>query len=302
MPVSFSLAPQSSQSARQQQLKRTFLLDRHLKNTTASSPTPLVPVQLWRIDRFAFSITLGISQADCVTIFEEEVSTPQFNFHFERLPRSVQVALEAPQALPPGERRDLVRCIAHDMMQVSPRPRREFIRSVAEAVVKRFPACLQDRTVNGKVFGRGYDSLFQQLENRVENLGRVKQQGLPSCVKTKKCSYGCANWQPVCLQPVETVAEKIQFLKGEAQKTLRDIDVPLAQTCMDATYSEQRRFINSDAPVHSTAEVREEWPLLFHKSFFYKHACQLLGKNMRVRAPSNGKYLCLRITSVCYIH
>ncbi|XP_070379227.1 uncharacterized protein [Dermacentor albipictus] len=223
----------------------------------------------------------GISQADCVTIFEEEVSTPQFNFHFERLPRSVQVALEAPQALPPGERRDLVRCIAHDMMQVSPRPRREFIRSVAEAVVKRFPACLQDRTVSGKVFGRGYDSLFQQLENRVENLGRVKQQELPSCVKTKKYSYGCANWQPVCLQPVETIAEKIQFLKGEAQKTLRDIDVPLAQTCMDATYSEQRRFINSDAPVHSTAEVREEWPLLFHKSFFYKHACQLLGKNMR---------------------
>ncbi|XP_070386471.1 uncharacterized protein [Dermacentor albipictus] len=222
----------------------------------------------------------GISQADCATIFEE-VSTPQFNFHFERLPRSVQVALEAPQAHPPGERRDLVRCIAHDMMQVSPRPRREFIRSVAEAMVKRFPACLQDHTVSGKVFGRGYISLFQQLENRVENLGRVKQQELPSCVKTKKYSYGCANWQPVCLQPVETVAEKIQFPKGEAQKTLRDIDVPLAQTSMDATYSEQRRFINSDAPVHSTAEVREEWPLLFHKSFFYKHACQLLGKNMR---------------------
>lgn len=88
-----------------------------------------------------------------MTIVEDEVSIPQFNFHFENLPRSVQDALQAAQALPPRERRDLVRCIAYDMMHVSPRPRREFIRSVTEAIVRRFPVCLQDRTVNGKVLG-----------------------------------------------------------------------------------------------------------------------------------------------------
>lgn len=96
------------------------------------------------------------------------------------------------------------------------------------------------------------------------------------------------------MQPVETIAEKVQFLKEEGQKTLREINVTLAQTCMDATYGEQRTFIKSDAPVHSTAEVKEEWALPFHKPFFYKHACQLLGKNVKVRTP-NGKYLCLAL-------
>ncbi|KAH6923533.1 hypothetical protein HPB50_002155 [Hyalomma asiaticum] len=213
-----------------------------------------------------------------------ESSVSQFSLNLDALPRNVQLALKEPQPLPPRERRQLVRCITDDMFRVSIRPRRDFIRSVAEAIVRHFPASLEDRGIDGKVLGRGYDSLLKQLENRVENESRRNPRApLTVTLKTaRKHSYGCANWQPLDLQPAQTTDERIQFLKEEGRKALRDINVPLALTHMEATYSEQRSYINSEEPTHNISEMKEEWPLLFHKPFFYRHAYQLLGKDVKV--------------------
>ncbi|XP_037572318.2 uncharacterized protein LOC119454467 [Dermacentor silvarum] len=49
---------------------------------------------------------------------------------------------------------------------------------------------------------------------------------------------------------------------------------------MEDLYTEQRTFINTE-PFPHTLTVKEEWPLLFVRPFFYGHADKLLGKNVK---------------------
>ncbi|KAL1437438.1 hypothetical protein MTO96_048926 [Rhipicephalus appendiculatus] len=66
------------------------------------------------------------------------------------------------------------------------RPRRDLIREAAAAVVQAFPDALEDRGLGGGLLGRGYDSLFQQLESRVENVTRGRPSILPDVQKHRK--------------------------------------------------------------------------------------------------------------------
>ncbi|XP_049269012.1 uncharacterized protein LOC119384100 [Rhipicephalus sanguineus] len=152
-------------------------------------------------------------------------------------------------------------------------------------MVKAYPAALEDRSINGSLLGRGYDSLFQQLEARVENIHRGKR-GIPSSTpvstqKSAKMSYGCMNWQPRPVLHTDELDEKQQFLQREARKSPKDMDLSLAMVYMEDTYGAQRQFINSGSPVHHATEIKREWPLLFHRPFFYKHVAQLLGKDAK---------------------
>ncbi|KAH7950338.1 hypothetical protein HPB49_022660 [Dermacentor silvarum] len=115
-------------------------------------------------------------------------------------PNSLQEALENQAPLLPRERRELVRRVADQLLLKQSRPRREEIRSAAAQVVAAYPLSLEDRKLDGGLLGRGYDSLFQQLENRVENLNRGKRSTSPagpSSLGARRWAYGCANWQPV---------------------------------------------------------------------------------------------------------
>ncbi|KAH7941775.1 hypothetical protein HPB49_017405 [Dermacentor silvarum] len=153
----------------------------------------------------------------------------QFKLEIDRLPVSVQTALEANGPLPPRERRELVRSTVDQLTKFCSRPRRELIKSVASAIVLKFPSALQDKAIGGHLLGRGYDSLFQQLENRVENIYRGKQPASPSNERkhqrSKKWSYGCIDWQPRRnLEHPQDIEEKINFLKQEGRKSLKDVN------------------------------------------------------------------------------
>lgn len=209
----------------------------------------------------------------------------QFKLEIDRLPVSVQTALEANGPLPPRERRELVRSTVDQLTKFCSRPRRELIKSVASAIVLKFPSALQDKAIGGHLLGRGYDSLFQQLENRVENIYRGKQPASPSNERkhqrSKKWSYGCIDWQPRRnLEHPQDIEEKINFLKQEGRKSLKDVNVPVALLYMGETYPEQRNFVNSD-PFPTTTQVKEECPLLFKRPFFYQHSDKLLGKDVK---------------------
>lgn len=124
----------------------------------------------------------------------------QFKLEIDILPQSVQTALQADGPLPPRERRELVRSTVDQLTTFRSRPRQEVIKSVASAIVLKFPSALQDKAIGGHLLGRGNDSLFQQLEKRVENICRGKRPASPSNERkhqrSKKWSYGCINWQP----------------------------------------------------------------------------------------------------------
>ncbi|XP_037523137.2 uncharacterized protein LOC125756139 [Rhipicephalus sanguineus] len=173
------------------------------------------------------------------------------------------------------------------MTTMCSRPRRNLIREAAISVVQAFPDALEDRSLDGRLLGRGYDSFFQQLEIRVANntYRRVKATVAPGAQwcsrKAVKDSYGCVNWQPARnSEPSEDIDNKIQFLKREGKKSLEEIDVPLCHDYMEETYPEQRSFINAD-PAPCISKVKEEWPMLFHRPFFYKHGNKLLAKDVR---------------------
>ncbi|XP_077512924.1 uncharacterized protein LOC144124134 [Amblyomma americanum] len=200
---------------------------------------------------------------------EGETAALQVDFTFKvdtgSFPETVLACLRpGGPLLRPKDRRDLVQCI------------------VGQMVAK---CSLKDRGVDGHLLGRGYDSLFQQMENRVENMTRGKRQ--PSQVPDRKSkkranvSYGCLNWQPILNSSGDAAQEKVRFLRQEGLKSAREINLPLALQYMQETYGDQRDYINSDNPVHQTREIKAQWPLLFHARFFYGHADQLLGKDVK---------------------
>ncbi|KAL1429659.1 hypothetical protein MTO96_015927 [Rhipicephalus appendiculatus] len=106
----------------------------------------------------------------------EETGATRQLVSLDFLPAAMRKALEAPVPLPPRERRELVRIVGLQLSEKSCRPRREQIRSAAAQVVAAYPLSLEDRGINGQLLGRGYDSFFQQLENRIENMSRGKRQ------------------------------------------------------------------------------------------------------------------------------
>uniref|UniRef100_A0A6M2D3D7 Protein synganglion overexpressed n=1 Tax=Rhipicephalus microplus TaxID=6941 RepID=A0A6M2D3D7_RHIMP len=214
-----------------------------------------------------------------------------FSFHLEYVPNFVQKALKARRPLPQRERRDLVRCVAEQLTTMSDRPQRNLIRQAAMDVVRAFPDALLDRNLDGRLLGTGYDSFFQQLESLIENVAsqRVKrtvvstaQQLQQSCGRrAAKDLYGCVNWQPATnSDPPEEVDERIQFLKREAKKGPKEIDARRCSDYMEEMYPEQRSFINADPPP-SISAVKDQWPMLFHRPFFYNHGNKLLAKDVK---------------------
>lgn len=68
-----------------------------------------------------------------------------------------------------------MRSVVEQMTRATSRPHGELIRSTSEELINMYPSVLQDRSVGGQIVGRGYDSVFQQTENRIENTNRGKR-------------------------------------------------------------------------------------------------------------------------------
>lgn len=246
--------------------------------------------------------TSGVQQRVLSAERSPELETTSFVLQLELLPCSAQDALVAGKALITRDRLELVRIVVNNLMQKSSRPPRDCIRRVAEELVKTFPSSLEDRGIDGQMMGTGYGSLLRQLENRIENQNRGKRLSAPEAQKShpqrksSKSSYGCLNWQPRSSGggDIHDANENKEWMKREALKATKDLDLSRAMELSTATYSDQRAYINSVNPIHSAREVKEEWPLLFHKPLFYAHVKTLLGKNIEETFPE-GLKLCTEL-------
>lgn len=146
-------------------------------------------------------------------------------------------------------------------------------------------SCLfQDRALGEtKVIGTGYDSLFVQLENRVQNVRRPlthKPTKRPADAEGRQGGkvnrysdcYGCVEWQPVLEGSLDELEDKKAELKN-AFKNNNNLPEMCVKKLMKETYAIQRSTINQGSCVNV---LLEEWPYLFEVVHLFDHTSTLL--------------------------
>lgn len=214
---------------------------------------------------------------------ENSSSCATYAVPWHKMPPNLMLALSEKKRPKPKERRELVRIVIDDLLgKQHGRPGRAKLREIAKQIVQQYPCSFQDRDLSGtNAIGSGYDSLFVQLENRVENVRRplttssAKRPAEDEEALRKKSThadrYGCVMWQPA----VEGTAE-LQSKQEELKTAFKTNDLPESsiRKMMAETYSIQRAAINQGSTVDT---ILKEWPFLFEAVHFFDHTCTLLG-------------------------
>lgn len=93
---------------------------------------------------------------------------------WHKMPPNPMLTLREKTRSKPKEKRELVCVIIDDVLcKENIRPGRAKLRETARQIVQEYSSSFQDRDLSGtKIIGIGYESLFIQLENRVENVRR----------------------------------------------------------------------------------------------------------------------------------
>lgn len=179
----------------------------------------------------------------------------------------------------------MVRIVTDDVLSKERgRPGRAKLREIAKQIVEQYPCSFQDRELNGtNVIGTGYDALFVQLENRVENVRRpltisparrpAEDEDAHAMRKKSKHSdrYGCVEWQPAVEGTAQLESKQDELKSAFKTSHLQESSV---RKLMTETYCIQRTTINKGSPVNT---VQEEWPFLFEAVHLFDHTSTLLG-------------------------
>lgn len=202
---------------------------------------------------------------------------------WHKMPPNLMLALSEKKRPKPKERRELVRIVIDDVLSKGRgRPGRAKLREIAKKIVEQYPCSFQDREINGnKVIGTGYDALFIQLENRLENISRpftfsstTRPAESEDAVRRKSTlsdRYGCVEWQPAIENITELESKQEDLKSGFKTHHLQESYV---RKLMTETYSIQRAMINNGSTVKT---VLEEWPFLFEAVHLFDHTSTLLG-------------------------
>ncbi len=99
-----------------------------------------------------------------------------------------------------SERRQLVRTVASEILEVSKCPTKKHVSKIARKIIIAYPKSFRDE-INSQIVGSGYDSLLKQLVCRIDNLKRAKTSTRPLCdmpeeSKKRKLEYGCISSEP----------------------------------------------------------------------------------------------------------
>ncbi|XP_033117336.1 uncharacterized protein LOC117117211 isoform X2 [Anneissia japonica] len=208
--------------------------------------------------------------------------------NWNKVPNRVKKYLQKGTRLPPSERKELVRFIVDECIYDNkPYPRTSQLRIVAAKAVSKYPKSLLD-VCDGDTVGTGYDSLLNQLVNRVDNISRPKSQvSLKVHVQLKDGkqfkrklmdSYGCARWQPDGLPEGQTEATQKDIMEKLQDKFTKNENGDDVETDMMLTYATQRRHINSRD--HLLSDTLVKWPYLFQEQFLILHCNYLLDFNI----------------------
>ncbi|XP_057182365.1 uncharacterized protein LOC130549154 [Triplophysa rosa] len=214
---------------------------------------------------------------------ENSPSWEAYAVPWHKMPANLIVALSEKKRPKPKERRELVRIVIDDVLSKEHgRPGRAKLRDIAKEIVQQYPCSFQDRELNGtKVIGTGYDALFLQLENRVENVRRpltisskkrlAEDENAIRKKSTHSDRYGCVEWQPDIECTPELESKHNELKNAFRTNHLHESSV---RKLMAETYSIQRATINKGSTVNT---VMEEWPFLFEAVYLFDHTCTLLG-------------------------
>ncbi|XP_052459626.1 uncharacterized protein LOC128018259 isoform X2 [Carassius gibelio] len=178
-----------------------------------------------------------------------------------------------------SERRQLVRIVASEILEVSKCPAKKHVSEIARQMVIAYPKSFRDE-INSQVVGSGYDSLLKQLVCRIDNLKRAKAISIPLCgtlevsTKKRKLLYGCINSDPQLLvgETSELQQEKKEKLVVMFQNN--ESDVKTIYDLMTSTYTPQRNSIQSGK---ETKDLLDEWPYLFQPAGMKAHFKELTG-------------------------
>ena len=224
-----------------------------------------------------------------------------FKIPWHKLPKGLLEACSTNKRPTPSQRREMVRIICDEILQVCTIPGRKALSKVAEMIVAKYGDSFRD-TVGDTVIGTGFDSLRKQMEERVFNENRkIKKPGrllekltattvdddgdkVPKARKKPICdSYGCINWQPDSFgenETEETQKEKQDWLLTEFPK--KKVDKTKVTLLMKQTYASQRLFINRTEPNSpSITEIQQQWPFIFHVETMLLHFQELMGFNLK---------------------
>ncbi|XP_076746250.1 uncharacterized protein LOC112435572 isoform X3 [Maylandia zebra] len=213
-------------------------------------------------------------------------SQDTYSVPWHKFPSKVMDELREKKYIMGKDRREMVRIVAEDYLHKHPgRPGRQKLRELASMIVGQYPASFKlTEPFGNKPFAKdGSETLFRQLEHRIENMKRpqssLKRQagGENSTKKRPRNSdlYGCVAWDPIIEGAVcrEDLLSKRDELKRAFQT--QDLQESSVRKLMTETYPIQREILNDDDT--TIAVVKDEWPFLFEVPHPFDHASKLLG-------------------------
>ncbi|XP_039856625.1 uncharacterized protein LOC120714460 isoform X3 [Simochromis diagramma] len=213
-------------------------------------------------------------------------SQDTYSVPWHKFPSKVMDELREKKYIMGKDRREMVRIVAEDYLHKHPgRPGRQKLRELASMIVGQYPASFKlTEPFGNKPFAKdGSETLFRQLEHRIENMKRpqssLKRQagGENSTKKRPRNSdlYGCVAWDPIIEGAVcrEDLLSKRDELKRAFQT--QDLQESSVRKLMTETYPIQREILNDDDT--TIAVVKDEWPFLFEVPHLFDHASKLLG-------------------------
>lgn len=234
---------------------------------------------------------LTLHSSDNDTLVEESSDwLEKFKIPWNKMPSALMERLERRERPEQSLRREMIRVIIAEMIKLCARPTRHQLQDIAHRMVMDYPDSLLDPAENSKA-QRGYNSIFKQLQVRLENINRPDrgqfnyQKKLMSYTQTRHSgkflsNYGCINWQPLKLPPNETkwsLRLKQDLLKNIAM--MPSWDVNQVTDDMFSTYFFQRKDINNGA---SILTLRKDWPFLFEEIGIMVHFKELTGVDLKI--------------------
>ncbi|XP_026028196.1 uncharacterized protein LOC113025040 isoform X2 [Astatotilapia calliptera] len=198
-------------------------------------------------------------------------SQDAYSVPWHKCPSKVMDELREKKYIMGKDRREMVRIVAEDYLHKHPgRPGRQKLRELASMIVGQYPASFKlTEPFGNKPFAKdGSETLFRQLEHRIENMKRpqssLKRQagGENSTKKRPRNSdlYGCVAWDPIIEGAV--CREDLLSKRDELKRAFQTQDL-------------QREILNDDDT--TIVVVKDEWPFLFEVPHLFDHASKLLG-------------------------
>lgn len=177
-------------------------------------------------------------------------SQDTYSVPWHKFPSKVMDELGEKKYIMGKDRREMVRIVAEDYLHKHPgRPGRQKLRELASMIVGQYPASFKlTEPFGNKPFAKdGSETLFRQLEHRIENMKRpqssLKRQagGENSTKKRPRNSdlYGCVAWDPIIEGAV--CREDLLSKRDELKRAFQTQDL---QVGLQSSITDTESFIN----------------------------------------------------------